>query len=120
MKQIKTISKFLDDAKTFDQEVNQAINDGWTLKRRDVIVPHGDQRASSLYAELECDTDQTKRCCEACGMERCTDAPCRAHDANLKQAPKFIDCTTCKYNEDRTNAHCRKCETHSEWEELEK
>ncbi len=53
MKQIKTISGSLSECDRFDKAVNAALEEGWELKRRDVIVPHGSDRVSSLYAELE-------------------------------------------------------------------
>ena len=53
MKQIKTIVKLMDEADAFDAEVNRAIEYGWKLLCRKVIVPHGVGRASSIYAELE-------------------------------------------------------------------
>lgn len=64
MKQIKTIMADLADCEAFDRKVNEAIENGWTLKRRDVIVPHGQHRVSSLYAELE--LGEVKRKCETC------------------------------------------------------
>lgn len=53
MKQIKTISGSLGECAQFDKAVNAALEEGWELKRRDVIIPHGSDRNSSLYAELE-------------------------------------------------------------------
>lgn len=53
MKQIKTIVTDLMEGKIFDQKVNEAIENGWVLIRRDVLVPHGQHRLSFLYAELE-------------------------------------------------------------------
>lgn len=62
MKQIKTIVTDLMEGKIFDQKVNEAIENGWVLIRRDVLVPHGQHRLSSLYAELkaEAETDEPK------------------------------------------------------------
>ena len=57
MLQIKTIRNRLDNNTYFDDEVNAALRDGWTLKKRTVLRPIS-QSASSysytmLYAELE-------------------------------------------------------------------
>ena len=93
MKQIKTIKNRLDNNVAFDNEVNAALAEGWTLVKRDVINPHAHPQLQTfytmLYAELEQDTDQTKKCCEACGMERCTDAPCvKGTGEDLKEVPE--------------------------------
>lgn len=57
MLQIKTIWNRLENATLFDDEVNAALRDGWTLKNRTVLRPI-DQSESTytymlLYAELE-------------------------------------------------------------------
>lgn len=93
MKQIKTIKNRLDNNVAFDEEVNAALAEGWKLKKRDVLRPNahpdGETSFTMLYAELELDTDNTKRCCEACGMERCTDSPCVKCDGDaLKEVPE--------------------------------
>lgn len=41
MLQIKTIRNRLDNPTLFDDEVNAALRDGWTLKKRTVIRPIG-------------------------------------------------------------------------------
>lgn len=53
MLEIKTIFIKIDDCKKFDEQVNQAIAEGWELVRRDVIAPHVPDRYTLLYAELE-------------------------------------------------------------------
>jgi hypothetical protein len=57
MLQIKTIKNRLDNPITFDDEVNAALRDGWTLKKRTVLRPISQQDATythmMLYAELE-------------------------------------------------------------------
>ena len=60
MLQIKTITYRLGDAKEFDDAVNAAIAEGWTLTKRDVLRPLAQPSVSSgnyfytmLYAELE-------------------------------------------------------------------
>lgn len=57
MLQIKTIRNRLDNPTLFDDEVNAALRDGWTLKRRTVLRPIGQQESTyihmMLYAELE-------------------------------------------------------------------
>lgn len=39
MLQIKTIRNRLDNPTLFDDEVNAALRDGWTLKKRTVLRP---------------------------------------------------------------------------------
>ena len=57
MLQIKTIRNRLDNPITFDDKVNAALRDGWTLKKRTVLRPIGQQESTyihmMLYAELE-------------------------------------------------------------------
>ena len=57
MLQIKTIRARLGNASFFDNEVNAALRDGWTLKKRTVLRPIGQSESvyghMMLYAELE-------------------------------------------------------------------
>lgn len=57
MLQIKTIRNRLDNPTLFDDEVNAALRDGLTLKKRTVLRPIGQQESTyihmMLYAELE-------------------------------------------------------------------
>lgn len=57
MLQIKTIRDRLDNNTYFDNEVNAALRDGWTLKKRTVLRPIGQSESvyghMMLYAELE-------------------------------------------------------------------
>lgn len=57
MLQIKTIRNRLDNPTLFDDEVNTALRDGWTLKKRTVLRPIGQSESAysrtMLYAELE-------------------------------------------------------------------
>lgn len=57
MLQIKTIWDRLDNNTYFDNEVNAALRDGWTLKKRTVLRPIGQSESvfghMMLYAELE-------------------------------------------------------------------
>lgn len=57
MLQIKTIRNRLDNNTYFDDEVNAALRDGWTLKKRTVLRPISQQDTTythmMLYAELE-------------------------------------------------------------------
>lgn len=57
MLQIKTIWDWLDNNTYFDNEVNAALRDGWTLKKRTVLRPIGQSESvfghMMLYAELE-------------------------------------------------------------------
>ena len=51
MLQIKTIRNRLDNPTLFDDEVNTALRDGWTLKKRTVLRPIGQsESAYSHYA----------------------------------------------------------------------
>lgn len=57
MLQIKTIRNRLDNNTYFDNEVNAALRDGWTLKKRTVLRPISQSESTyfhtMLYAELE-------------------------------------------------------------------
>lgn len=57
MLQIKTIRERLDYSALFDDEVNTALRDRWTLKKRTVLRPIGQSESAyshtMLYAELE-------------------------------------------------------------------
>lgn len=57
MLQIKTIRNRLNNPTLFDDEVNAALRDGWTLKKRTVLRPIGQSESvfghMMLYAELE-------------------------------------------------------------------
>lgn len=57
MLQIKTIRNRLNNPTLFDDEVNAALSDGWTLKKRTVLRPIGQSESvfghMMLYAELE-------------------------------------------------------------------
>lgn len=63
MLQIETILNRLDYSTFFDEEVNAALRDGWTLKKRTVLRPIGQSESvyghMMLYAELE--KEVTKR-----------------------------------------------------------
>lgn len=55
--EIKTIVTRLDSAEKFDEEVNKALNDGWTLMKREVLQQGQPKTndvyySSMLYAEL--------------------------------------------------------------------
>ena len=57
MLQIKTIRYRLDSPNNFDNDVNVALREGWTLKKRTVLRPISQSDTSythmMLYAELE-------------------------------------------------------------------
>lgn len=57
MLQIKTIRYRLDNLTNFDDDVNAALREGWTLKKRTVLLPisQNDTKYTymMLYAELE-------------------------------------------------------------------
>lgn len=50
MLEIKTITENMPG--NFDRAVNEAMNDGWELVRRECFIT-GSDRATTLYAELE-------------------------------------------------------------------
>ncbi len=53
MKQIKTVIYNIDYAMDFDEAVNEALADGWTLIHREMRTPRIPDRKTLLYAELE-------------------------------------------------------------------
>ena len=57
MLQIKTIRYRLDNPTNFDDDVNAALREGWTLKKRTVLRPISQSESTyfhtMLYAELE-------------------------------------------------------------------
>ena len=53
MLEIKTIKNRLDNAESFDKEINAALADGWELVRRDLFISQSESHYSMLYAELE-------------------------------------------------------------------
>ena len=75
MKQIKTITERLGDAEHFDAMVNEALQEGWRLTKRKVLMPRaqGGERFTfiMLYAELEKEviTEEERNCgnCKHCG-----------------------------------------------------
>lgn len=52
MLQIKTIRNRLDNPTLFDDEVNAALRDGWTLKKRTVIRPIGQSESVYMHTML--------------------------------------------------------------------
>ena len=61
MLQIKTIRYRLDNPIKFDDDVNAALREGWTLKKRTVLRPISQTDTNythmMLYAELEMEVD---------------------------------------------------------------
>lgn len=53
MIEIKTIWKGIDFSNQFDEEVNEALAEGWELVRRDALPKRSDCGCTILYAELE-------------------------------------------------------------------
>lgn len=51
--EIKTVWIKADCAESFDREVNKLLQGGWILKKREVIAPHTEDKATMLYAEFE-------------------------------------------------------------------
>ena len=62
MLQIKTIRYRLDNPIEFDDDVNAALREGWTLKKRTVLRPISQNDTNythmMLYAELEMEVSE--------------------------------------------------------------
>lgn len=88
MLRIKTIVHH--DSKTFDEQVNTALMEGWTLIKREVIQTS--PTTWKLYAELETVViTESEKCCENClHFEKDgSDLPCNAcEDASNWEAEK--------------------------------
>lgn len=56
---IKTITEYLEYCNTFDSRVNEALEAGWNLTKREVLIPKSKSDDFhfyyKLYAELERD-----------------------------------------------------------------
>ena len=52
-RQIKTIRNRLDKAEQFDEDVNEALADGWYLVKRYTLNPGTEDRHCMLVAELQ-------------------------------------------------------------------
>ena len=50
--EIKTVWIRADFTESFDSEVNKLLQDGWALKKREVIAPHTADKSTMLYAEF--------------------------------------------------------------------
>lgn len=50
--EIKTVWTKANCAESFDAKVNKLLQDGWALKKREVIAPHTADKATMLYAEF--------------------------------------------------------------------
>ena len=67
MKQIKTIFTPLEQAKHFDEDVNDALADGWVITKREILLTGTPYREPMLYAELEMEViTEAERNCENC------------------------------------------------------
>lgn len=55
MRQIKTIWWNIQNSNKFDDEVNEAISDGWSMITRMILMPKIDDGYPLLYAEFERD-----------------------------------------------------------------
>ena len=58
---IKTIWQPISKQLTFDDEVNEALSDGWKLLQRKIITPHTGSLYTILYAELEKQEESNER-----------------------------------------------------------
>ena len=92
MLKIKTIVKKIYEAEQFDAEVNEAIEHGWKLTKREVLLPHAHSRdthtTTKLYAELVMEIiTEKERCCENCAhcCKGPKEDPCRrcSEDADM-------------------------------------
>ncbi len=94
MKQIKTIATKLDATEAFNERVNAALAEGWTLVRREVLEgsPHDH---AALFAELE-------------------------REVYGKNDPK--ECKHCKHKNTLfvPDSPCPKCKNYEKWELSEK
>ena len=82
MKQIKTIKNRLDNAEHFDTAVNESIKEGWTLTKREVLIPNAQECHYTyimLYAELERggiagdeEEEDEERRCQSCMYYACS------------------------------------------------
>ena len=90
-KQIKTIVWGIGYTGGFDEAVNKALEEGWTLVRRDVI-PMQVYRESILYAELEKSDDPIEvPSSEECEIDYCD--KCRYVSVSCSSYPCSIcDC----------------------------
>ena len=137
MKQIKTIAKRLDNAAAFDEAVNKAIEEGWTLTERKVLQPPAQPSGSTyfnimLYAELERFTEPDE--CEDspfCNLvENCARFIGNLADRTAEKAPDLPEdtekpeddtpvryCPNCKHFDTPINhPPCRNCGRHKNWE----
>lgn len=132
MKQIKTISKRLDNATAFDEAVNKAIAEGWTLIERKVLQPpsqpsDGVYIHNMLYAELERFTEPDE--CEdspLCNLvENCARFIGKLADKQMEKAPDLPEdedvtgkfCINCKHREiPPGGVPCRNCRDKKNWE----
>lgn len=53
LEEIKTIVYNIDYGREFDRDVNEALAAGWTLVKREVLIPRAAGAVIALYAELE-------------------------------------------------------------------
>lgn len=91
---IKTIVCRMDAAEVFDERVNAALAEGWTLTRRRVLRPlaqphDGTRNITMLYAELEKHDDEKG------------ENPCK--------------CATCRHFDD-CSGYCDECHKGNKWE----
>lgn len=94
MLQIKTIKNRLDNEEAFDQAVNEALQDGWRLTRREVLQPMAQSEEytyTMLYAELaKVVITEAEKTCDNCKH-------CDAH-------PETEPCANCSEDCDKWEA----------------
>lgn len=112
MLQIKTIIYDFSQDSAFDNKVNEALAEGWELKRRD-LVPR--QSGFILYAELEKDDEEEDdRLCETCAhqFKEPQEQPCIECDGNCSRwEPKNLEKPQ-KAEEPEEEEICEACMIH--------
>lgn len=106
MKEIRTIKNSLENAATFDAEVNRALAEGWRLVRRDVLAPYVatvEERTNVwsrlLYAELEREVEAEDET-----------APNESAEWELSGHPSFpYECSACHTQVPDRLARCPWC-----------
>lgn len=86
----------------FDDEVNDALADGWELVRRECFIA-GSDRATTFYAELERVVDKLKE-------EEDTDIPCDFAQWVMTRNPRNpYRCSACGHATNAQWATCPNC-----------
>jgi rubrerythrin len=100
MLEIKTITHYA--SALFDQEVNEALEEGWELVRRECFIT-GSDRATTFYAELERIVDEPEEEEE----DYSTDY---AKWETVRDPRKPYRCSACGYKTNATWPICPSCD----------